>query len=611
MTQLQQTLDTLKSEFIAKHAAKEDWFWKSRMGLTDDPVDAQEQYSKAEIELNRFLHDPKWIQTLRECKSETPEEEELRQGWIDMLAVHVIEDPKAQEAFEELVRLEGKLANARRSLTLGYTDPKTGEFVEASSVKLSLMARTSQDEDLRKAAFAGLRSIETGVLEGGFIDVVRKRNEIGRLLGYEDFYDWRTHIVERMSKKELFVLLDDLAARTEERTLASVQDIVAKKGDSAKEPWNFLYLQTGELTKKLDPYFSFGTAMERWGRSFAAMNITFKQAELTLDLMERKGKYENGFMHGPGLAFQDEEGWHPARINFTANAVPGQTGAGLRALETLFHEGGHAAHFSNITKNAPCFSHEFAPMSVAYAETQSMFLDSLLGDADWRTRYAKDAAGEAMPWSLIEENIREKQPMRAWGVRAMLTVPFAERAMYEMADEDLTPENLLETFRGIERKLTGLNAGARPILSIPHLLDKEASAYYHGYVLAEMAVHQTRQFFLKRDGYLTDNPNIGPDLAKAYWAPGNSFSFQQAINALTGEGLSADALVDACNQSVKDAIADAKQKIDRLDTIPTHKGAVQLDATIHAIHGKDTIASTQESDFSSFASTFGKWVETL
>ena len=33
---------------------------------------------------------------------------------------------------------------------------------------------------------------------------------------------------------------------------------------------------------------------------------------------------------------------------------------------------------------------------------------------------------------------------------------------------------------------------ARPLLSVPHLLSDEASCYYHGYVLAEMAVHQTR-----------------------------------------------------------------------------------------------------------------------
>ena len=38
---------------------------------------------------------------------------------------------------------------------------------------------------------------------------------------------------------------------------------------------------------------------------------------------------------------------------------------------------------------------ERAPTSVAYAETQSMFLDSLASDADWMARYALDRSVES------------------------------------------------------------------------------------------------------------------------------------------------------------------------------------------------------------------------
>ena len=39
------------------------------------------------------------------------------------------------------------------------------------------------------------------------------------------------------------------------------------------------------------------------------------------------------------------------------------------------------------------------------------------------------------------------------------------------------------------------NRAARPMLSVPHILADESAAYYHGYVLAEMSVHQTRKHF--------------------------------------------------------------------------------------------------------------------
>jgi hypothetical protein len=32
----------------------------------------------------------------------------------------------------------------------------------------------------------------------------------------------------------------------------------------------------------------------------------------------------------------------------------------------------------------------------------------------------------------------------------------------------------------------------RPMMSVPHILADESSCYYHGYVLAEMSVHQVR-----------------------------------------------------------------------------------------------------------------------
>ena len=46
-------------------------------------------------------------------------------------------------------------------------------------------------------------------------------------------------------------------------------------------------------------------AVRRWGRSFAALGIDYRGAELLLDLVDRRGKYENGFMHGPVVAWRD------------------------------------------------------------------------------------------------------------------------------------------------------------------------------------------------------------------------------------------------------------------------------------------------------------------
>lgn len=55
---------------------------------------------------------------------------------------------------------------------------------------------------------------------------------------------------------------------------------------------------------------------------------------------------------------------------------------------------------------------ERAPTSVAYAENQSMFLDSLCDDAAWLGRYAKNRNGDVMPFELIEQAILAKFPYK-------------------------------------------------------------------------------------------------------------------------------------------------------------------------------------------------------
>ena len=54
----------------------------------------------------------------------------------------------------------------------------------------------------------------------------------------------------------------------------------------------------------------------------------------------------------------------------------------------------------------------------------------------------------------------------------------------------------------------------RPLLAVPHILADESSAYYHGYVLAEMSVHQTRAYFKSKYGTIADNPEVGKQLTE-------------------------------------------------------------------------------------------------
>ena len=610
MPEISQVLDRLTEEFLNVHTPKEDLFWETKMGLGSDPKESQRRLSQAEIAAQQFIQDANRLSALTALESDVANDDERKalRGWVRLFQANAIEDSAARALSEKIIGMEGDLQTARGQMKLGYIHPATHKFHPATSNLLSNLIQMDTDEAIRKAAFDAMLSIEPYAIEHGFLEIVKSRNKLGRMLGFEDYYDMKVQRAEGITKKELFRLLDDLEMKTRERARAAIDAIVAEKGESARDPWNFGHLRSGELSKELDPYYPFANSLGCWVRSFAALGIKYRNATLKLDLIDRKGKYENGFMHGPQPSFFNKGTWNAARINFTANAMPNKTGAGQRALQTLFHEGGHAAHFSNVLQNAPCFAQEFAPTSVAYAETQSMFLDSILDDADWRTRYARTISGQSMPFALIEKSVRRNQQIEAFNIRSMLTICYVEKALYEMSDKELTEGNVIQMAREVEQRLQFLSSGVRPVLAVPHLLAGESSAYYHGYVLAEMAVHQTREYFFEKYGYIVDNPHVGPELAATYWAPGNSERFFDLVERLTGKPFSADALVRSANRTEDEAAELARKSVEKLAQIPEYDGLLDLDASISVVHGHESITEFHNGGFERANEEFMNWV---
>jgi hypothetical protein len=238
-----------------------------------------------------------------------------------------------------------------------------------------------------------------------------------------------------------------------------------------------------------------------------------------------------------------------------------------------------------------------------------MFCDSLLGDADWLKRYARTVDGEAIPDALIRDRIAATQPMRAFDERAIAAVPYFEAALYAMSDDERTPEAVLALARATERRILGVDRAPRPLLAIPHLLNQESAASYQGYLLAHMAVYQTRAFFLRRDGYLTDNPAIGPALAEHYWAPGNSIDHDATLRRLTGEGFSARYLAEACDETVEQCWAAAQDLLEA----SARRGertddGLPLDARVLVVHGDEVLADNEGGGEDAMFARFEGWV---
>ncbi len=605
----QQYFEQLNAGYLAVSMPRERWFWTNYMGTTDD----QAAFAAAENVYKAFITNPARPAEIRAqlaaaSASDAHARERLQhglRGWLKFFEANAIENPEARRMESDLVKDDTDLFGKRRGLVLRYENER-GEPVEASTLVLSTNLVSADDERVRKSSHDALLTLERWVVANGFLEMVKRRNAFARALGYRNYFDQRVNFNEGMTPEALFAVLDEFEGATRDAQERGFEDLVRRHGPSATAAHNVKYYTRGDTAQRLDPYLPFAHGLRRWVESFGRMGVTFRGAELTLDLLDRKGKFENGFMHLPYPPWYDNGVWRPAVINFTSNANPRQVGSGEMGLMTLFHEGGHAAHFANITQNAPCFSQEFPPTSMAYAETQSMFFDALLGDADWLTLYARNAAGEPPPEALLRQKIENDQPFAAYVERCMLVMPYFEWALYSLPDAELTPERVLALARETERRILGLDCAPRPLLAIPHLLDRNSACAYHGYLLAHMAVYQTRAWFKREHGYIADNPMVGPLLAAHYWKPGNSVTYADTLASLTGEGFTGRYLAAHCNRSIEQGWSEAQRAIAAARTRP--RPPVQpLEASIRVVNGEQLIADNRESDAAMFAA-FEDWV---
>ncbi len=590
--------DQLNADYLVVHRAKEDLFWTTYMGTSED----HPGFARAEQAYKEFISSPDRLAAVEahlaevEAAPASAERDRLRRGlagWRALFACHAVTDETARALGHELIEAESALFAQLQKRTMTH-QVEGGRREDATLSSLATNMRTNPDPDARASSHQAMLELERWVLGHGLLDLVRLRNRLARALGHADFFAYKVQKNEQMTVAELFAILDDFEARTHGATFRTLRDLASRHGDAAVTGPNLRYVTAGDVTRDMDPFLPFGQGLRRWVHSFRRLGITYRGAVLQLDLLDRKGKYQNGFCHGPVPSFRAGDGrWVPAQVNFTADAKPDQVGSGARALDTLFHEGGHAAHFANVTEDAPCFSQEYPPTSMAYAETQSMFCDSLLGDADWLVRYARDASGAPPSRALLRRRLEATQPMRAFDERGMLVVAYFERDLYALADAELTPERVLALARATEQRVLGVSPAPRPLLAIPHLLNQESAASYHGYLLAHMAVYQTRAYFLREHGYLTDNPAIGPALAQHYWAAGNAVSHQDTVRALTGQPFTGAALAEAANQSVDEAWAEAERLMAAAAARaypPAYPDS--LDATIRVVHGAELIADS-------------------
>ncbi len=596
-------LEYLNDTYSRLHKRYEDAFWLYRMG----DFSYGDIMNKRERERDAFRSSVSLKKTVEEFIKKAKRENKKRlELWKHFFGLYTT-SPEALPVREKLAELENKVLQKRSEREEGYIDPFTNSFVKATENEMRIIMRTHPQEEIRKACFESMEKLPLSTLSE-YVEIIKLRNEFARLLGYEDFYDYKIHIDEGMSKKELFKIFDDLYEKTK-YAHKNIRDLEQKMENEEgkrglRKPWNFSYFFTGDFTKEEDPYFKFENVLSYWGTSFAAMGIDFKNGDMKLDLLDRKGKWNNGFCHYPQVVYEKNKKLIPGSCGFTSTANPFQVGSGFQGLHTVFHEAGHAADRLNSRQKDVCINTEYPPSTVSWAETQSMFMDAISSSIEWKMRYAKNSQGEAYPFELFERKLKKIHPLLPLEMMHIARIVFFEKEIYEA--QNLTEEFVLETARKIYKKCFDYSEDSLAILNTPHIYSFESSAYYHGYGIAELGVYQWRDYFFKKYKYIVDNPRVGKELMKI-WSYGSLYPARTLIKMATGKALSPNSFIKHVTKSYDEILKNSKKKISYLEKIPKFKKAIQLKANISLVDGKEKIADNKKS-FEHMNEKYKKWV---
>ena len=105
---------------------------------------------------------------------------------------------------------------------------------------------------------------------------------------------------------------------------------------------------------------------------------------------------------------------------------------------------------------------------------------------------------------------------------------------------------------------------------------------------------------MERDGYIVDNPDVGPTLAKAYWKFGNSRPFLDLVKDLTGKELSGDPWVAELSQSVEEHLASEKKDYEKSIAEAAKESNscdnIDLNMVIRFVDGDKLISDSSKSD---------------
>jgi len=519
--------------FIEKHVEKVKPLQKEESlaywnAATTGSPEEYERYSRLQIEIKKIYSDRDDFRFLDEIRKSGRIKDPLLSRQLDLLYNSYLENQIDTTLMKELVRgatsIEEKFNTFRAEID--------GKKVTNNEI-LSVLKEETDSEKRRKAWEA---SKQIGrVVSGDLIELVRKRNEAARSLGFSDYFEMQLTLAEQ-SEEELVELFDELDSLTTD-SFAAIKaridsSLALRYGISPEEmmPWHyhdpFFQEVPSYLDIDLDSFFKGKDILEIAVEFYEGIGLEVEDILNRSDLYEREGKDQHAF-----CTDIDREGDVRILLNLKDNA---------NWMETTLHELGHAVYDKYIDRSLPYLLRQRA--HIFTTEGIAMLMGRQVKNPDWLGAMAGMTDEEK---EQIGDDVRELLAAFELIFSRWCQVMFRfERELYRNPDQDLNSLwwNLVEKYQNL-KKPEGRDepdwAAKIHVATVP--------VYYHNYMLGELFASQIQSYLARELMGLPEgteisfagNPEVGRYLIEKVFRPGARYRWEEFVEFATGEPLSA------------------------------------------------------------------------
>ena len=425
---------------------------------------------------------------------------------------------------ERIVGLETEL----QGLYSGHRAVVDGRELTDNEVDAVLLTGTDVAE--REAVWTAARGVSAHV-DAPLRELAGLRNEAARALGARDHYALALR-AEEIDEGWLLDLMDRLDERlapawAAERAAmdADIRSRLGLAADAPLAPWHYadrFFQEAPPLAH--DPLLEQAEGIDQLAAIRAYFGDLGDDIEPILarsDLYPRPGKQQHAFQ----LTVDRLDD-----IRTQCNVVPG-----LRWLETLLHELGHAVYDKNVDRALPWSLRTHA--HILTTEAAAMLHGRRGRDGAFLARYA----GVPHDVAHAPENTRtHRRSMLVFAGWVQVMVRF-EQALYADPGADLATTwwDLVERYQRL----------ARPPVVEPHGWAGKihlalSPVYYHDYLLGELLASQLEETIEAETGSRSpaaDPARAGAILRERLFAPGATLRWDALVTSATGAPLDVDA----------------------------------------------------------------------